>query len=312
MRQDKPKEDPEKYADYFREIASGYRKNINHMMVEPTICQPTPKGLTLLVEDFVARTGHALRVVDQQSSNAPQDSMVKRFESFSKTIRADVFDQARPVGVILTLGQQHACPVLFVRQNDINHVLVFDSTSGSMTRAYRAVGQFFPDCKVLLNAGTRQVDSQSCITDAFEVLCRAFTIDNLIDKINAKIIPEKVAPSQSRLRIASPAADVRNFQLFRMPEELCFTAQKTAFVTDTSGADLQMRIQDGKGRVMTLENFMRSKKSVVIDNHRGKHLGINSYLHDISIDHQMRIMKLVEQKMLEDEAGSSDTSRAFS
>ncbi|MEB0023761.1 hypothetical protein [Actimicrobium sp. CCI2.3] len=290
-----------KYDDYFREIGSGYRKNINHVMVEPMICQPTPKGLALLVDDFVARTGHDLRIEDQQKYDEPLFSRTKRLALFSKTLPADIFHQPGPVGVILTLGQQHAIPVLFVRKDEVKYVLIFDSNSGSMTKGYRRAGLSFPDCKVMLNVGTRQADAQSCITDAFEILCRAFTVDDLVDKINAKVnakvVEEPAAPVRSVSRFVVPELNVHNFYLFRMPEELCFTAQCTKFVTEQSMANLQLPIRDSKGQLTTLENFMRSKRTVGIDNHRSKTLGINSYLHDVSIEHKKRIMELVDQKI---------------
>lgn len=285
-----------KYDEYFREIGSGYKKNINHMMVEPMICQPTPKGLALLVDDFVARTGHDLRVVDQQKYDEPLFSRTKRFALFSKTLPADIFHQPGPVGVILTLGQQHALPVLFVRKEDVNHVLIFDSNSGGLTKGYRRVGHSFPDCKVMLNIGTRQADAQSCITDAFEILCRAFTVEHLVDKVNANLVDEEPARPRSTSRFVVPTLDVQNFSLFRMPEELCFTAQRTDFVTVSAKANLQLPIRDNKGQLTTLENFLRSKKTVGIANHRSKTLGINSYLHDVSIEHKQRIMQLVDQK----------------
>jgi hypothetical protein len=292
----------EKYDKYFHEIGCGYKKLVDYMYIEPAICQPTPAGLSLLVEDFVARTNHDLRTVDQQQDDGPVPTMIDRFKTFSAQAAAIPFDPLRPVGVILTHGQHHACPVLFMRKDQTNYVLIFDSTSGSMKKAYRKVGTFFPDCQVMLNDGTRQSDSQSCITDAYEILTRAFTIDDLIGKVEARVIDERAASSSTAASVRASrfsAPEVDNFRLFRMPEELCFTAQRTAFVTQTSKAEMQMPIRDRDGRLTTLKDMMRLQKTVAIGNQSEKWIGINSYLHDVSVEHRERIKQLVDQRAVD-------------
>ncbi|MEB0137235.1 hypothetical protein QN362_18025 [Actimicrobium sp. CCC2.4] len=295
-------DESEKYDKYFHEIGCGYKKLVDYMYIEPAICQPTPAGLSLLVEDFVVRTNHDLRAVDQQKSDGPVPTMIARFKEFSTQAAGIRFDPLRPVGVILTHGQHHACPVLFMRKGQTNYVLIFDSTSGSMKKAYRKVGTFFPDCQVLLNDGTRQSDSQSCITDAYEILTRAFTVDDLIGKVEERIADECSASSSTAaasrvFRFSAPEVD--NFRLFRMPEELCFTAQRTAFVTQTSKAKLQLPIRDRTGRLTTLKDMMRLKKTVAIGNQSEKWIGINSYLHEVSLEHRERIKQLVDQRAVD-------------
>lgn len=291
-------DEAEKYDRYFHEIGCGYKKLVDYMYIEPAICQPTPAGLSLLVKDFVARTHHDLRTVDQQHDDGPVPTMIARFKKFSAQAPAIPFDPLRPVGVILTHGQHHACPVLFMRKDQTNYVLIFDSTSGSMKKAYRKVGNFFPDCQVMLNDGTRQSDSQSCITDAYEILTRAFTVDDLIGKVEERVVDERAASSSTAASVRASrfsAPEVDNFRLFRMPEELCFTAQRTAFVTQTSKAEMQVPIRDKDGRLTTLQDMMRLKKTVAIGNQSEKWIGINSYLHDVSLEHRERIKQLVDQ-----------------
>ncbi|NDP59696.1 MAG: hypothetical protein GZ090_10100 [Oxalobacteraceae bacterium] len=302
----------EKYDKYFHEIGCGYKKLVDYMYIEPAICQPTPAGLSLLVEDFVARTNHDLRAVDQQQDDGPVPTMIDRFKKFGAQAAAIPFDPLRPVGVILTHGQHHACPVLFMRKDQTNYVLIFDSTSGSMKKAYRKVGTFFPDCQVMLNDGTRQSDSQSCITDAYEILTRAFTVDDLIGKVEARVIDERAASSSTAASVRASrfsAPEVDNFRLFRMPEELCFTAQRTAFVTQTSKAEMQMPIRDRDGRLTTLKDMMRLQKTVAIGNQSEKWIGINSYLHDVSVEHRERIKQLVDQRAVDPGPVGDDGSR---
>jgi hypothetical protein len=138
--------------------------------------------------------------------------------------------------------QHHAIPVLICRQQNETHMIVFDSSSGSRIKGYFNMAVLFPNAHFYLNAGTRQSDEGSCMTDAICILKEALQIENLISLIQSKNIAEHRA-FQPTLFKSLPKPN--NFKLFRMPEQLLVTAQLSKYVSD-AGADLNTVLRGGK------------------------------------------------------------------
>lgn len=304
------------HPDYYMKLPCGYRVLDNNDIVEPILFQPTPKGLQLLIDDFTGRTGHRLEMLDQ--AGQASDTVRDRFQHARARIDAAFPQGDKPAALILSYGQMHAVPVLLFRQGREKHLVIFDSTSGGIIPQYYAVANTYPDFKVMLNRSTRQADTQSCITDAFEILCRALAIDDIGAQVlgrATKASPQPQAPESSgRPRIfKKPRLDSDNFYLFGMPEALCFTAQRSEFLNAT-GADRNLSfMQDGVRT--TLDRELRKHREI---SHHGlrpapgsdarlKLLGINSYLYEASRRHKRTIDRLLAAVAPED-----DLQRAFS
>ena len=287
-------------------LPSGFRTVINGAAFEPMLFQPTPLGLQLLIDDFVGRTGHRLEMVDQEhvSGNAVRD----RFNAAKETLDAVALADGKPVAIILSRGQQHAIPVMLQQHEAERWLIIFDSNSGGSTKQYHAVANTFPNCKVMLNRGTRQRDTQSCITDAFEVLCRAFDVEDLCAQIDAKANREEMSPVQpapvngARLRFSGTALKQENFYLFGMPEELCFTAQRTEFIEKDAVANLKKKFRMGD-TVTTLDRELLrhrevSQREQLDPDGLGMkiiHFGINNHLHVASRKHKAIIDSTLRQ-----------------
>lgn len=150
-------------------------------------------------------------------------------------------------------GTNHAIPVLIHQGDEVRHMVVFDSSSGSRTRGYFAEAKLFNDAQTLfyLNSGTRQSDGESCITDAICILKEALLIDNLITLIENKVtndhpslFPYQGSPGYQPLQLTS-STKPDHFRLFHMPEELLLTAQRPAYVEEAN-ADLSVILRGGK------------------------------------------------------------------
>lgn len=297
------------HADCYMKLPSGYRTDVEGKTVEPTLYQPTPKGLQILVDDFVERTSHDLRVHVQEGK--ARDSIRHRFEELRAAFKDFEPDPSKPTGIILSYGQMHAIPVLMAKHEGQNHLIVFDSTSGGVTKQYYHAANAFPDFHVLLNKGTRQADTQSCITDAFEILARSFAVRDLLPQILAKTEqPEtktSTGESSNMLARRRPAfigvsLQQPNFSLFRMPEDLCFTAQRPQFIKEASQANPKKTLQIGNrttnlGMEMVLNQRVSYRQPPTLSSGENleekKFFGMNSYLYKASREHK----KIIDQRL---------------
>lgn len=296
---------------YYLKLPSGYRVTIGNELVEPSIYQPTPEGMQVLVDDFVSRTGCTLLLHDQSTPACGNLGIDERFKMVKPTLDAIHLDDGHcRVGIVLSNGQRHAIPVLLARHGVTKYLFIFDSNSGGAMRQYYQVANAFPEYQILLNAGTRQADSQSCITDAYEVLCAALQMPALCESILAKIDPDALNGRSEehesnnrarRPRLFGPVLDGDNFHVFGMPEELCFTAQRTEFITRSSGADLGKRIVI-HGRSTTLEHELIRHKEISLrppgsslpdGSPRSRCVGLNSYLYRASRLHKQLIDQIL-------------------
>ena len=116
-----------------------------------------------------------MKLLDQ-SDNA---TIITRFGAAKTVIDAVFPEDGKPTAVILSCGQKHALPVLLVRQAGVKHLIILDATCGRIETTYRGGANAFPVHEVLLNHGTRQADTQSCITDSFEIPSAALEIEGI-------------------------------------------------------------------------------------------------------------------------------------
>jgi hypothetical protein len=196
--------------------------------------QLPPNNMALLMTDFTTRTGQDLRMVDQRNAIETPSDILGRFEHFSRTFDFGTLQESRTVGIILCYGQQHAIPVLITDHDNTKFMLIFDAAPNARITDYWNVAKLFSDYGVLLNT-THQphTRTQSCVTDACEVLCRAFRTNGLIEKVIEKIgMPDESKNSETSLLTTHHVGlnnQPENFSLFKMPEELCRHTQKPSF-----------------------------------------------------------------------------------
>lgn len=199
-------------TDHYLARETNYQLAAEGEYVRPTIYQPTPEGMEILVEEFRERTGLDLRVHDLGESRDRKRSLTENFKSFRKFIANDIrLEEGSRVGVVLMQGQNHAIPVLLAMEKGRRYLFVFDSTSGGYQHEYRDVAKDYGDFRVMLNNGTRQADTQSCITDAYEVLTRALKLPDtcqlVLDKARAKENGENFGVQAAHGNASSPLSD---------------------------------------------------------------------------------------------------------
>lgn len=320
--------DPPDHTDHYIKVPCGYMAVVDDDRIEPTLYQPTPKGLQLLINDFICRTGLKLDMIDQAGHS---DYPLKDRFTAAKVVIDKAFPEGiEPKAVILCYGQMHAVPVLMVRNGLEKLLIIFDSTSGGIQHQYHEIADDYPGYQVMLNRGTRQADSQSCITDAFEILCRALEIKNVRELICGRaqkiekvvevkavvdveeMVEVKKGDMPSTLRnlkerpkfVNKKELKLENFYLFNMPEELCFTAQRREFLT-SNGVDLKRTFQQA-GTSTTLKRELFGSREISLNQGIDSlntimpstyHL-INHYLYDASVRHKKIILSaLAESEM---------------
>ena len=303
------------YPEHYVKRPCGYSIVEHGETIEPILYQPTPEGLQVLIDHFVQNTGLRLSLLDQ--SDKGDKTNIERLKA-AKTYIDSVFpEDDKPTAVILSCGQMHALPVLLVRQAGVKHLIILDATCGGTEKTYRAVADAFPSHGVLLNHGTRQADTQSCITDSFEILSAALQIEDVGAKICARIIrKDDGAAHARRLFIPEKIARFGNFHLFRMPEELCFTAQRSEFTKDKALADMHKSFQLA-GQPTTLERervknreFTRRPAAPTEGVGTSASYGsINHYLYNASRRHKQIIDAVLEAEQAQ--AQSAEIAAGF-
>jgi hypothetical protein len=267
--------------------SAGFSSNEDDCDCTPHLYQPTPAGIDLLCQHYSQKYAIDLLSVDLREHVAAGDN-VRHFFNYLQTepTLTDVQEgQAR--GLVLNHGAYHAVPVLVCMINGQKHMVVFDSTSGCRTQGYYGIARLFSDTLFYVNAGTRQADEGSCITDAICILKEALQIPRLIDILQEKQISEYrcLTPTPSdisyipRFQVTPPD----NFRLFRMPEPLLVTAQSSTFVNQAA-PNFDAVLRTGK----TLQYYRQNYRMTVslASDEPGRVTSINSYLYLKAKEHK--------------------------
>jgi hypothetical protein len=276
-------------SSFFRKKPSGFSMEIDDTMVSPFLYQPTPKGMRFLAAHYSAKYRIDLRCVDLRGKFEPDQTIIQYFRYIQTSDYLTSLEEGKTLGLVLSHGQQHAVPLLARKKDGKLDLVVFDSTSGASVGAYFPIAELFPEATFYLKSGTRQVDSNSCMTDAFCILKEALQIDTLFDLLNAKknehhraVSP--IPPSGRRLLFERPAKP-ENFILFKMPERLLLTAQSSKFVTDAD-ADLAAILRGGRSLGEYRDHFRISVS--LTKGSENYSTEINSYLFNKSREHKER------------------------
>jgi len=275
-------------GSHYLALAPGFEILEEGRYVAPTLYQPTPAGLSLLVEAHLCNNEVDFRVHEKRPETG--ESLFNRVQEFMGSSDLGKLAPNHPIAVILLNGQMHAIPLFFAVRKEQKYLLILDSTSGPVQQQYWTVAKSFPDFEVRLNAGTRQADSQSCINDAFEVLKQCFTLGNLIDLVEDRRCGRKSAVSGNSLLKVERSTKPDNFSLFNLPEELAFVAQRATFLQE-SGLDMSKPITvEGRtcslGMHVTISTDFGRKVRELPVGYEFESIQANTYLYQASERHR--------------------------
>lgn len=257
---------------------SGFEEVINYIKVRPEIIQPTLGGAERLCSYYGKKYEIDMRVVEV-TSDLGHCAEVGRFKFLKDNAQyySDIHE-GKSRGLILFKIGGYSVPVIIKKVDDKFKFLIFDSTSGPCIKTYYKVAELFPEGTVYLNIGTRQADTTSCISDAICILKDGLRIVDLEQQVEAKAVQEGEVSSpvsHSALKLRVNMIKPNNFHLFRMPEALLKTAQRSAYL---EGADLTQIIDEKKN--FTLASYRdRFRLTVSLySSKKNEPSQINSYL----------------------------------
>ena len=269
------------------------------------IYQPTTSGVMILCEHYREKYTIDLQCIDLIGKISNPENTVNFFSYLSANPDLITLHPGQTRGLILTHGTSHAIPVLIHQHDDMRHLVVFDSSSGSRVQGYFKIANQFNETDTLfyLNSGTRQSDGHYCITDAICILKEALLIDDLIARIENKIINEHASLESYQgspgykplqlIRITKPP----HFRLFHMPEQLLLTAQRPAYVQETN-ADLSVMLRGGRSLGDYREHY---KATFTFSNdEQDEPNAINGFLFLKGAEYKAFLDYVYEQKMDDD------------
>jgi|GEM_PF-6479980 len=263
---------------YIEKKAGFYRPNKEDELKDIFYYQPTPEGVMVLCEHYSKKYQVDLECVDLRDQVERADNAYCFFKYLQENATLLDVKDGQSKGLLLSHGQYHAIPVLVRRDNGHHHIIVFDSSSGARIKGYFKMASLFPASKFYLNAGTRQADEGSCITDAICILKEALQMPGIIDDIEDGNIPEHDALKPNRFCNTTPD----NFYIFSMPVRLLLTAQTSKYVNDTN-ADQDSIIRGGQSLKHYRELF--SMDVILSKNEDITPTKINGYLYVKSLEH---------------------------
>jgi hypothetical protein len=270
---------PRKPNPLYIRKSTNFRFTNEDITIEPSIFQPTPDGIDALCHHYREKYSIDLLSIDLRGKIVSGDNAL-HFFNYLRDNQAELLnlDEGQARGLVLNHGQHHAIPVLICKKENEKHMVVFDSSSGSRINGYFNMADLFPDTQFYLNAGTRQSDEGSCMTDAICILKEALQIENLISLIQSKNIAEHRAfnPTLFKTLKIEEKRKPANFKLFRMPEQLLVTAQSSKYISDAE-ADLDMVLRGGQTLRYYRETY--TMQVSLAKNEQSTPTNISSYLY---------------------------------
>lgn len=269
---------------------------VNGIKISPALYQPTPEGMQQLCQHYSGKYGISLHCLDLRPYMDSGDNIFPFFKFLSQHPLLLDMEENETKGVVLTHGKYHAVPVMLQKKEGTLHIFSFDSTAGFRVQGYFRIAALFPEARFYLNAGTRQADDGSCLTDAVCILKEALQLPDMVTMLESKIFAEHRAFQSSFFRtIERPS----NFFLFKMPEPLLFTAQVSKYITEAD-ADLNVILRNG----LTLREYRDKyvfQVNLISDEAVGQVKSINSYLYVKSGEHKAVLDQIQANDCTEDD-----------
>ena len=270
---------------------TGFLLEQNEQLVPATISQPTPEGVMALCSHYSQKYSIDLQCLDFRPHLARGDNIHHFFKYLLNDMSEIlVLEENQSRGLILSYGQHHVIPLLITQRDGVKHMISFDSTSGCRIKGYFLIANMFNDFQFYLNIGTRQSDDGSCMTDAICILKEALLLNNLVDLIHNKQTPFQQEPMRnSCLRVVTQPD---NFFLFKMPEQLLLTAQRSKYLED-SEADINVILRGGKSLKNYRDDFLLE---VILESEPARATTpINGYLYLKSLEHKVILERYANQ-----------------
>jgi hypothetical protein len=309
--------------DFYQKIPSGYKIEINGFMMEPMIYQPTTAGLEVLAMHYNEKYGLDINIIDNAGKFEAGENLGDHFSEFKKYLDANKaaieakIDKGGQAGFVLCHGSYHVVPLMISRDDAGNKVMtIFDSSSGPRIKGYHSIANMFDDYNLMLNQGTRQSDTNSCMTDSIAILKDALRLKGLAQHIIEHKISDRAAEAEAERPVATKATPLKrdNFKVFLMPEELLKTAQVSEFVDEAK--------PDMKRMVTASEKSLETKRAqnttqIKVNGKEVESFPINSYLHKKSrrfaeiINHQLEKMGAAAEAEVCGGAGSEAPRRTL-
>lgn len=271
-------------SELYKKINPGF--SLKDACNEPAyIYQPTPEGIQVLCDHYSNKYSIDLRCIDLRNRIDQSNDIRYYFNYLKENITIFDIDENKAIGLVLNFEHNHAVPVIISKKNDIKYMVVFDSISGGSIPGYYRIAALFPDYTFCLNAGTRQKDHGSCMTDAICILKEALQIECLIDLIQSRITTETLPIQNTNEGYRSPffkPVCPNNFKLFKMPDTLLLTAQTSKY---HEGCNLGTVLRDGN----TLDyHFQHYTRTVQWANDEDRpSTPINAYLYLKAVEHKL-------------------------
>jgi len=254
--------------------------------IEPLMYQPTPEGLAVLCSHYSNKYHIDLQCVnlEQLEELTGGENIFENFKCF-RTHYLDLLtlNEGESRAIILCYKQYHVIPILIAyEQSKKSYMMVFDSNSGARIKGYFTIANLFPETEFYLNIGTRQADGSSCFTDAVCILKEALQIESLVSLIKEKAeTTHRSLQTNPHSRFKSAPLPA-NFNLFRMPEKLLLTAQRSEYLIEAK-ADFSVVLRDG---LSLKTHHERCRILVKMPGHNTDSVDINSYLFTKAKEHK--------------------------
>jgi hypothetical protein len=262
---------------FYTEKHTGFLLKQGEEFEPAVIYQPTPEGVAELCAHYSEKYSIDLKCIDLRLKVDVGDNAFLFFKYLQSNPSLMNIEEGCVRGLILSYSQYHVIPVLLTKIDGIQSMVLFDSTSGPRTKGYFRIANLFPEFQVYLNSGTRQADEGSCMTDAICVLKEALMVPDLMALIQSKEVIDSPDLEPARFFVSLPKPE--HFHLFKMPERLLLTAQRSQYLVQ-AGADVNIIIRGGKSLKSYRDDFVLN---VMKD---GEWSCINGYLYLKAKEHR--------------------------
>lgn len=271
--------------DLYRKMNPGFALTDTEN-VDAYLYQPTPEGIQVLCDHYSTKYLIDLRCVDLRNEIAQSDDIKYYFHYLKDNINLFDVDENKAIGLILTFEHNHAVPIIISKKNTVKSITVFDSISGGSVQGYYRIAELFPDYTFYLNAGTRQKDNGSCMTDAICILKEALQINGLMNLIQSRItettLPQKASNGYKSPFFKPPCPT--NFKLFKMPDNLLLTAQTSKYY---EGCNLDTPLRDGNSLDHHFKRYARTVQWANDKVNNRPSTPINAYLYLKAAEHKV-------------------------
>lgn len=271
--------------------------------IDSKFYNPTAQGLRKIAAHYKEKYG-----IDIEIFETNKDGLFNFMESNKEVLKKLPSTEEKKVFGFVLYNEGHTTSVAVIKHLGEDHIIIFDSINNN--RFYEYVAQNFPDFIFLSNYSNdnsgRQSSKYGCRIDAISIMKDALRLEDFLEQVTSRI---KIDDSEccggagkeasSTLLPETESFDFfdakeelaerrlsRNFKLFRMPEELLKTCQRSSFL---EGCEPYM-----SSRLAT------TKTSLTLEEKRAKHTHsscstgkeVNAYIlekshryHDLLLSH---------------------------